>query len=69
MVRGRKENRKSAQEKFRNACKGAGLSRAEMRAFSHYCHDHNVLYDYMPYGELKRLASTWKRSKADNPYA
>lgn len=64
----RKENRESAQEKFRNACKNAGLSEAEMREFSHYCHDHGVLDDYMTYDQIKDLASKWQGNAAENPY-
>jgi hypothetical protein len=64
----RKENRESAQEKFRNACKAAGLSTAERQEFSKYMHNKNLLSDYMEYGELKRLASEWKNSSGYNPY-
>jgi len=69
MAFGRKENRESADKKFRDACRGAGLSEAEKHAFGRYCHEKNALRDYMSYGEIKRLAEEWKRAKGYNPYA
>lgn len=68
MTQDRKENRESAQEKFRNACKAAGLSDLEMREFSKYCHEKNLLNDYMSYQEIKNLASQWQGTSGSNPY-
>lgn len=64
----RKENRESAQEKFRNACQAAGLSEAERQEFSKYMHNNNLLSDYMSYDEIKRLAGEWKGRSGYNPY-
>ena len=65
----RKENRESANSKFYSACKAAGLSEQERRAFSEYMHNRNLLSDYMSYGELKRLAEEWKSDRSGyNPY-
>jgi hypothetical protein len=64
----RKEDRESAQRKFRLACKAAGLSDLEMREFSHYMHDNNLLYDYMEHAEIKRLAQEWAGRSGYNPY-
>ena len=64
----RKEDRESANSKFHNACKAAGLSEQERRAFSEYMHNKNLLRDYMSYDEIKRLATEWKGRSGYNPY-
>lgn len=64
----RKENREAAQKKFRDACKGAHLSEAEMREFSHYMHNKGLLIDYMSYEEIKSLAAEWAGRSGYNPY-
>ncbi|MPM34099.1 hypothetical protein SDC9_80680 [bioreactor metagenome] len=64
----RKEDRESAQQKFRNACKAAGLSEAERQEFSKYMHNNNLLSDYMSYGDIKSLAEEWQGRGGYNPY-
>ena len=64
----RKENQESANSKFYNAGKAAGLSEQERRAFSEYMHNQNLLRDYMSYDEIKRLAEEWKGRSGYNPY-
>jgi hypothetical protein len=64
----RKEDREAAQKKFRDACKGAGLSELEMREFSKYMHNQNLLEDYMSYDDIKKLAREWAGRSGYNPY-
>lgn len=64
----RREDREAAQKKFDQACKAAGLTDTEQAAFGRYCHENNLLQDYMSYDEIKRLASEWKGRSGYNPY-
>lgn len=57
----RKEDRESAQEKFRNACRDAGLSETQRHEFSQYMHDRGLLSDYMSYQEIRNHAEGWLR--------
>lgn len=63
----RKENRESAQKKFRKACSDAKLTKEEMREFSHYFHDKGLNADYMKPTEIFDEAQSWATSKL-NPY-
>lgn len=64
----RKEDRESAQKKFDDACRGAGLSSAEKNEFGTYCHNERLLEDYMEYSTLKGIAEKWRANSALNPY-
>lgn len=58
----RKENREAAQQKFRNACRDAGLNDVQRQQFSRYMHDKGLLEDYMSYQDIRKHAEDWLRN-------
>jgi|GEM_PF-6124677 len=58
---GRKENRESAQDKFRDACRNAGMNDTQRQEFSRYLHNRGELTDYMSYSDIRSKADQWLR--------
>lgn len=57
----RNEDREAAQEKFRNACRDAGLDETQRQQFSRYMHDQDMLEGYVSYQEIRSAAEEWLR--------
>lgn len=57
----RRGKQKTRTSRVRDACRSAGLTPDEVRAFGRWCHAERVRTENMSYKQIVSLATVWRR--------